>query len=198
MFTSWHHPTQKFQNMANWVCFGPLFFNLIGLIQLCDKKNLTFVDCWGKILLNSSWKTLLSLPQARLITFSKTCLINFISKVNSWQILYNIWKTFLFPFTCFNIQVVYSHGYWIRVVKVWSKIQDMNVIMFNPLLHNPSLNWTLRTIPFETTVAKVHKMLVTNMFLIFPFPLHSSIFILMLAFTLSIHTNLNHCHLVKK
>ena len=29
--------------MAKWVCFGPLFFNLIRLIQLCDKKNLTFL-----------------------------------------------------------------------------------------------------------------------------------------------------------
>ena len=28
--------------MAKWVYFGPLFFNLIRLIQLCDKKNLTF------------------------------------------------------------------------------------------------------------------------------------------------------------
>ena len=73
--TSLRHPTQKFQNMAKWVCFGPLFFNLIRLIQWCDKKNLTFVDCWDKIILNSSWKMLLSLPKPRLITFSKTCLI---------------------------------------------------------------------------------------------------------------------------
>ena len=32
----------------------PYFFNLIRLIWLCDKKNLTFVDCWDKIILNSS------------------------------------------------------------------------------------------------------------------------------------------------
>ena len=76
-FTLWRHPTQKFQNMAKWVYFGPLFFNLIRWIQLCDKKNLTFVDFWDKILLNSSWKTLLSSPKARLITFSKTRLIKF-------------------------------------------------------------------------------------------------------------------------
>ena len=31
-----------------WVYFVPLFFNTIRLIQLCDKKNLTFVDCWDK------------------------------------------------------------------------------------------------------------------------------------------------------
>ena len=30
------------------------FFNLIRWIQLCDKKYLTFVDCYDKILLNSS------------------------------------------------------------------------------------------------------------------------------------------------
>ena len=78
-FTSWHHPTQKFQNMAKWVYFGHLFFNLICLIQLCDKKNLTFVDCWDKILLNSSWKTLLSSPKAHLITFSKTHLIFYLN-----------------------------------------------------------------------------------------------------------------------
>ena len=76
-FTPWRHPTQNFQNMAKWVCFGPLLFNLICLTQLCDKKNLTFVDCWDKILLNLSWKTLLSSPKARLITFSKTHSIKF-------------------------------------------------------------------------------------------------------------------------
>ena len=38
----------KPQNMAKWVCFGPLFSNLIGLIWLYDKENLTFVDYWGK------------------------------------------------------------------------------------------------------------------------------------------------------
>ena len=32
-FTSWCHPKQKFQNIAKSVCFGPLFFNLIRLIQ---------------------------------------------------------------------------------------------------------------------------------------------------------------------
>ena len=42
------------------------------MIQLCDKKNLTFVDCWDKIILNSSWEMLISSPKARLITFSKT------------------------------------------------------------------------------------------------------------------------------
>ena len=61
--------------MAKWVCFGPLFFNLIRLIQLCDKENLTFIDCWDKIILNSSWKMLLGSPKARLISFSKTRLI---------------------------------------------------------------------------------------------------------------------------
>ena len=30
------------------------FFNLICCIQLCDKKNLTIVDCCNKVLLNSS------------------------------------------------------------------------------------------------------------------------------------------------
>ena len=43
------------------------FFNSVRWIHLCDKKNLTFFDCCDKILLNSSWKTLLSLPKARLI-----------------------------------------------------------------------------------------------------------------------------------
>ena len=75
-FTSWRHPMQKFQNMAKWVFWTPIF-NLIRLIQLCNKKNLTFVDCWDKILLNSSWKMLLSTPWARLITLSKTRLIKF-------------------------------------------------------------------------------------------------------------------------
>ena len=34
--------------------FGPLFPDLIRSIQLYDKRNLTFVDCCDKILLNSS------------------------------------------------------------------------------------------------------------------------------------------------
>ena len=51
MFTSWRHPTQKFPNMATLVCYRPLFFLL--WIHLCDKKNLTFVDCLDNILLNS-------------------------------------------------------------------------------------------------------------------------------------------------
>ena len=95
-FTSWRHPMRKFQNMAN---FGPLFFNLIHFIQLCDKKNLTYVDCWDKISLNSSCKMLLSSPKARLISFSKTHLIDFISTVNSWQIIY-----FIELCPCFNLQ----------------------------------------------------------------------------------------------
>ena len=60
MFTLWRYPTQKFQNMAKWVCFGTLLFNIIPRIHLCDKKNLTFIDCFDKILLNLSWKGLLN------------------------------------------------------------------------------------------------------------------------------------------
>ena len=52
--------------MTQRVCFGPLLFNLIGWIQLCDKKNLTFVDCWDKILLTSCWKMWLTSPKVRL------------------------------------------------------------------------------------------------------------------------------------
>ena len=58
MFTSWRHPRQKFQKVA-------------------DKKNPTFVDCWDKFFVNSSWKMLLSSPKACLIMFFKTPLINF-------------------------------------------------------------------------------------------------------------------------
>ena len=32
MFTLWCHPTQKSQNMAEWVCFEPLFLNLINSV----------------------------------------------------------------------------------------------------------------------------------------------------------------------
>ena len=39
---------------AKLVCFELLFFNIIHLIQLCDKKNLSFVDCLDTIILNSS------------------------------------------------------------------------------------------------------------------------------------------------
>ena len=52
--------------MAKWVCFGLLFFNLIQLIQLCDKKNLTFIDSWDKIILNLSWKNVIKLAKGSL------------------------------------------------------------------------------------------------------------------------------------
>ena len=45
---------------------------LNSLVSVIDKTNLTLVDCCDKILFNSSWKTLLSSPKARLITFFKT------------------------------------------------------------------------------------------------------------------------------
>ena len=66
--------------MAKWVYFGTLVFNSIRWIQLYDKKNLTFVDCCDKILLNSSWKTLLSSPKAHLITFFKDSFNKTLSK----------------------------------------------------------------------------------------------------------------------
>ena len=51
-------PMQKFQNMADlqgeMSMFWNLIFNLIRWIQLCDKKNLTFADCFDKMLLNST------------------------------------------------------------------------------------------------------------------------------------------------
>ena len=63
--------------MAKLVCFGPLFFNLIHLIQFCDKRiwhSLTVEKknqaCREKIMLLSS-------PKARLMTFFKTRLIEF-------------------------------------------------------------------------------------------------------------------------
>ena len=52
--------------VAKWVCFGTLFFNLIRWIQLYDKKNLTFFDCCYKVLLNSSWKTVIKLAKGSL------------------------------------------------------------------------------------------------------------------------------------
>ena len=50
--------------MAKRVCYGTLFIiNLIRWIQLCDKKNLPFVDSCDKILLNSSWKNVIRLAK---------------------------------------------------------------------------------------------------------------------------------------
>ena len=70
--------------MAKWVCFGPLLFNLIRWIDLCDKKNRTFVDCCNKILLNLSWKVLLSLPKARL-SLSQTSPCFYVSAKESFE-----------------------------------------------------------------------------------------------------------------
>ena len=48
-------PTQKFLNMADlhsqMSMFWNLIFYLINWIESCDKRNLTFVDCWDNILL---------------------------------------------------------------------------------------------------------------------------------------------------
>ena len=44
----------KILNHSQMICFGTLFFNSIRWIQLHDEKNLTFVDCCKRILLNSS------------------------------------------------------------------------------------------------------------------------------------------------
>ena len=58
--------------------FWTLFSNLIRWIQLCDKKNLTVVDYSDKKFIELVVKKLLSSSKARLITFFKTRLINFI------------------------------------------------------------------------------------------------------------------------
>ena len=56
MLTLWCHPMQKSQNMTKWICFGPLISNLICWIQLCDKKNWTFIDSWDQDLCeNRPW-----------------------------------------------------------------------------------------------------------------------------------------------
>ena len=57
---------QKFQNMVNWACFEPLFFNLIHQIQLCDKKNLLFVDCWDKNFIKFVLKNVIKLAKGSL------------------------------------------------------------------------------------------------------------------------------------
>ena len=66
--------------MAKWVYFRPLFFNLIRLIQLCDKKNLTFVDCWDRILLNSSWKNVIKLAKGSLNNIFQDSFNKFLSQ----------------------------------------------------------------------------------------------------------------------
>ena len=53
----------------------PYFLIWFRWTQLCDKKNLTFVNCCDEILSNSSRKMLLSSSKARSITFFKTRLI---------------------------------------------------------------------------------------------------------------------------
>ena len=53
-------------DMAKWVCFGPLLFNLIRWIQLCDKKNLTFVDCCHTILHKLVLKNFIKLAKSSL------------------------------------------------------------------------------------------------------------------------------------
>ena len=70
-------PKHDWPTWSNEYVLDPYFFNSVHWIQLCDKKNLTFFDCWDEILLNLSWKMLFSLPLACLIRFFKTCLIKF-------------------------------------------------------------------------------------------------------------------------
>ena len=47
-------PKHGLPTWPNEYVFEPYIFNLIRWIQLCDEKNLTFIDCCDKILLNSS------------------------------------------------------------------------------------------------------------------------------------------------
>ena len=52
--------------MAKCVCLGTLFCNLIRWIQLCDKKNLTFVDCCDKFLIKLVLKNVIKLAKSSL------------------------------------------------------------------------------------------------------------------------------------
>ena len=45
---------KKSKTWPNEYVLDPYLYNLFRWIQLCDKMNLTFVDCCDKILLNSS------------------------------------------------------------------------------------------------------------------------------------------------
>ena len=52
-----HHDDILRKNTKTWpndYDLVPYLFNLISWIQLCDKKNLAFVDCFDKVLLYSS------------------------------------------------------------------------------------------------------------------------------------------------
>ena len=78
------------------LCFGTLFSNLICWIQLCDKRNQTFVACCDK---------------GSLILFFKICLISFYLKrklmINPFY-LYCIRQQFLTPLGKRDFQTIHE------------------------------------------------------------------------------------------
>ena len=52
--------------MAKWVWIGTLSFNLIRWIQLCDKRNLTFVDSCDKNFIKLILKNVMKLAKGSL------------------------------------------------------------------------------------------------------------------------------------
>ena len=61
-----HHDIILRKNSKTWqneCVLDPYFFNSICWIQFCDKKNLTFVDCRDRIILNLSWKNIIKLAK---------------------------------------------------------------------------------------------------------------------------------------
>ena len=58
-------------------CFVTLFFNSIRWIQLCVKKNLTFVDCCDIFFLKLVLKNVMKLAKGSLHNIFKTRLIKF-------------------------------------------------------------------------------------------------------------------------
>ena len=62
-------PTQTFQNTADlheYALDQYFFFNFIRWTELFDKNNMTFVNCYDKILLSSSWKKVIKLTTCSL------------------------------------------------------------------------------------------------------------------------------------
>ena len=151
--------------MAKLVCIGPLSFNLIRWIQICDKKNLTFVDCCDKIFIKLALKNVIKLAKGSLNPFpNKPWFLRVYSIIylkTLWEkekllvtshfsfshsVFYPFWTTF-FHFHQFQNCRLQTLSVWkSQKFAVWERVNNIFQDSFNKILSQqvtPDRSYTL-------------------------------------------------------
>ena len=125
--------------------FWTFFFNIIRSIHLCDKKDLTFVDCWDKIILNFVLKNVIDLAKGSLNNIFQDSF----NIILSQQLTHNRSDiSFQFDSPEFGkmpqqlAAFVHKHReqQWERsTLSKWYLTLFHTVLIFNPLLHRYSI-----------------------------------------------------------